>query len=405
MGDAVVLGLASMMGAGVFVALGPATQAAGSGSLLGLAIGGIVAYCNATSSAQLAAVYPQAGGTYVYGRARLGRAWGFTAGWGFVVGKTASLAAMALTFGSYVWPAGARPLAIALLAAATAINLLGIRRTAFASRILVAVVLASLAVAVIACLAGGTASADRLGSLTAGGVIGILRSAGFLFFAFAGYARIATLGEEVVQPERTIPRAIPTALVIVLGVYASVAVAALLAVGPDALARSQAPLATAVSAGSLHAATPIVRVGAVVAVAGVLLSLLAGVSRTTFSMARDAELPTALAAVDERRGTPARAEIAVALIVAAVVLVADVRDAIGFSSFAVLCYYAIANLAAWTQPPEHRRWPRSLQVLGVFGCALLAVTLPLASVLLGTGMLGLGLAGHAIRRAAERRSR
>jgi APA family basic amino acid/polyamine antiporter len=390
-----------MMGAGVFVAFRPAAQAAGSGLLIGLAIAGVVAYCNATASAQLAAVYPEAGGTYAYGRRRLGRAWGFAAGWGFVVGKTASLAAMALTFGTYVWPDGARLLAVALVAVATVVNLLGIRRTATASRIVVALVLASLAVAVFASLGGGTASAERLGPLTSGGVPGILRSAAFLFFAFAGYARIATLGEEVIEPERTIPRAIPIALLTVLVVYALVATSALLALGPNALARSEAPLAAAVSVGRFDALTPVVRAGAVVAVAGVLLSLLAGVSRTLFAMARDGELPRALAAVDERRGTPVRAEIAVAVIVVAVVLVADVREAIGFSSFTVLTYYAIANLAAWTQPAEQRRWPRVLQVVGVLGCSTLALTLPLASVALGAGVLAVGLATHAVGRAVR----
>ncbi|MDQ3312617.1 MAG: APC family permease, partial [Actinomycetota bacterium] len=283
--DAVVIGLGSMIGAGVFAAIGPAARAAGSGLLVGLAIAAVVAYCNATSSAQLGAVYPASGGTYVYGRERLGPFWGYLAGWGFVVGKTASCAAMALTFGAYAWPEWRRPLAVAAVVALTAVNYRGVRKTAWLTRAIVAVALAALAVVVVGALAGGQASTDDLGPLTAGGWSGILESGGLLFFAFAGYARIATLGEEVVDPARTIPRAIPIALGVTLGVYAVVAVSALLAAGPGALAESTAPLATAVRAGSLDWLAPAVRIGGTVAALGVLLSLIAGVSRTAFAMA------------------------------------------------------------------------------------------------------------------------
>ncbi len=126
--DAVVIGLGSMIGAGVFAAIGPAAAVAGGGLLIGLALAAVVAYCNATSSAQLAALYPASGGTYVYGRKRLGHLWGFLAGWGFVIGKTASCAAMALTFGSYVAPDLARPLGIGAVVALTAVQFRYIER-------------------------------------------------------------------------------------------------------------------------------------------------------------------------------------------------------------------------------------------------------------------------------------
>jgi len=235
-GDAVTIGLGSMIGAGVFAAFGPAAEAAGAGLLIGLIIAAAVAYCNATSSAQLAATYPASGGTYVYGRARLGPFWGFLAGWGFVAGKLASCAAIALTFGAYAAPSWQRPLAIAAVIALTTVNVLGVRKTALLTRVIVAVVLGALALVVAGTLFGGSASASHLDDLGAGGVGGVLRSAGLLFFAFAGYARIATLGEEVKDPAHTIPIAIPRALGITLAVYAIVAVSALAAVGPDVLA-------------------------------------------------------------------------------------------------------------------------------------------------------------------------
>ena len=214
--DAVVVGLGSMIGAGVFAAIGPAAAAAGNALLVGLAIAAAVAYCNARSSAQLAALHPESGGTYVYGRERLGPFWGFLAGWCFVVGKLASCAAMAMTFASYAWPSFARPVAVLAVLAVTAVSYFGVQKTALATRGIVIVVLSSLAILVAAIFLGGEADASRLWPLYAASPYGVLQSAGLLFFAFAGYARIATLGEEVVEPARTIPRAISVSLGICL---------------------------------------------------------------------------------------------------------------------------------------------------------------------------------------------
>jgi APA family basic amino acid/polyamine antiporter len=398
-GDAVVIGLGSMIGAGVFAAIGPAAKAAGGGLLIGLALAAVVAYCNATSSAQLAALYPESGGTYVYGRKRLGAFWGYLAGWAFVVGKTASCAAMALTFGAYASPHAARPLAVAAVVAVTALNLRGIQRTARATRVIVTLVLAALAAALAAALLGGHANVDHLDFESSSGPYGILQAAGLFFFAFAGYARIATLGEEVRDPQRTIPRAIPLALGITLIVYAAVALSAQLALGPDRLAVSKAPLADAARAGSFDWVAPAVRAGAAIAALGVLLSLLAGVSRTALAMARNRELPSVLDAIHPRHHVPHRAELAIATLVIVAVLVTDLRGAIGFSSFTVLTYYAIANASACTLAANERRWPKPVAILGVIGCLALALTLPVASALTGAAVLA---AGAIIWRAALR---
>lgn len=387
--DAVVIGLGSMIGAGVFAAVGLAAAAAGSGLLVALAIAAVVAYCNAMSSAALAAVYPQSGGTYVYARERLGPIWCYLAGGGFVVGKTASCAAMALTFGAYAAPEWRRPLGLGAVVALTAVNYHGGRKTAWLTRGIVAVVLGALAAVVTGALVGGEAGSHNIGSLTVGGVSGILESAGLLFFAFAGYARIATLGEEVVDPARVIPLAIPIALGITLVIYAAVAVSALLAVGPEELAASTAPLATAVGGGS-DWLTPAVRIGGTVAALGVALSLLAGVSRTGFAMASNADLPRWLDAVHPAHRVPHGAELTAGALVAGLVLVADLRGAIGFSSFAVLTYYAIANASAWTLAPEQRRWTRLFAAAGLSGCVVLAFTLPTASIVTGATVLGVG---------------
>lgn len=383
-GDAVIIGLGSMIGAGIFVALGPAAAAAGSGLLIGLALAAVVAYCNATSSARLAALYPQSGGTYVYGRERLGEFWGHAAGWSFIVGKTASCAAMALTVGVYVWPEAAHAVAVAAVLILTAINYAGVQKSAMATRIIVAAVLAVLAVVVVTLAgAGETARLSIAGDVD---VWGVLQAAGLLFFAFAGYARIATLGEEVRDPTRTIPRAIPLALGITLLVYGVVAVAVLSVLGGSGLASATAPLADAVSAAGHPELVPLVRAGAALAALGSLLALVLGVSRTTLAMARDRHLPVALAAVHPRFGGPHRAELAVGLIVAVLAALVDVRGAIGFSSFAVLIYYAIANASAWTLRPLRRVIP----ALGLLGCLVLAFTLPVTSVLSGSAVIAVG---------------
>ncbi|NNH73296.1 amino acid permease [Nocardia uniformis] len=392
--DSVVIGLGSMIGAGIFAALAPAAAAAGPWLLLALAVAAGLAYCNATSSARLAALYPVSGGTYVYGRERLGEFWGYLAGWGFVVGKTASCAAMALTVGGYAWPEQAKAVAVGTVAVVTAINYLGVQKSALATRIIVTVTLAVLAVVAVVCFVGKHGGAAALGDSI--GVRGVLEAAGLLFFAFAGYARIATLGEEVRDPSRTIPRAITIALGLTLAVYALVAVAVLTVLGSAGLAEVTDPLARAVTAAGAPQLAPLVRVGAVIAATGSLMALVLGTSRTTLAMARDRHLPGALAAVHPRFGVPHRAELAVGLIVAVVAATFDIRAAIGFSSFAVLVYYLIANISAATLTVAENRPARAIPILGALGCVIVGVSLPPSSVLAGIGVLAVGAVIYAV---------
>lgn len=397
--DAAVIGLGSMIGAGIFSAFAPAAAAAGSGLLVGLAIAAVVAYCNATSSAQLAAQYPTSGGTYVYGRERLGQWPGFLAGWSFVIGKTASCAAMALTFAAYAAPAGwGKPVAVAALIGLAAVNYFGVTRTARLTRVIVAVVIVVLALIVVVGLTAGDPAGNDLGNnLFADGPYGILQSAGLLFFAFAGYARIATMGEEVKDPQRTIPKAIVTALFIVLAIYALVAVTVLLVIGPERLATSSAPLVDVVTTANAGWAAPVVRVGAAAAALGALLALVAGVGRTSLAMARNRDLPVWLAGVHPKYQVPHHAELALAVIVSILVLTVDLRGAIGFSSFGVLLYYFIANVSAFTQAKEQRRYPKALQGLGAVGCIALVATLPPRSIAFGVIVLIVGVGYRLIR--------
>ncbi len=397
LGDAVAVGLSAMIGAGVFVAFAPAAAAAGSALFAGLAIAAVIAYCNARSSARLAARYPASGGAYVYGRERLGPFWGHLAGWSFVVGKSASCAAMALTVGHYAWPGQAHAVAAGTVVALTALTVTGVERSARVARVIVAVVVAVLVAVAVAAFTSGAADPSRAFDGAAAGPFGVLQAAGLLFFAFAGYARIATLGEEVRDPGRTLPRAILLALAVALGVYALVGVVLVAVLGTDGLAASGAPVADAARLVGFPVA--VVTVTACVAALGALLALLLGVSRTALAMARDGHLPRALAAVQETRRVPVAAELGVGGVVTVLAATVDLGAAIGFSSFAVLVYYAVANASAWTLEPAVRS--RIAPAVGFAGCLIVALSLPAGSVSVGIVVLVVGALAYAVTRSSS----
>ncbi|WP_304502248.1 APC family permease [Brachybacterium sp. FME24] len=434
--DAVVIGLASMIGAGAFVSLGAAQDLAGALAPLAVLIAAAVALCNATSTAQLAAQYPTSGGAYHFGGKQLGPWWGFLAGWCFVIGKIASCAAMALVIAAYLVPEPAQRIVAALVVLAlTAVNLVGITRTAVVARVLVTVALAALVATGVRLFVGlsaapsdpaggaaGTTPASTVpgplagdsaglwdGGLAAvlgagaGGIGGILfavvQAAALMFFAFAGYARVATLGEEVLEPRRTIPRAILIALAAVCALYLALSIVlVLVGPAPGDQGWGPAPFLTAlesVGAGDVWGA--IITVGAVAAAAGALLALVAGVSRTMLAMARGGDLPRALAKSSNRYAVPQRAEIVAALAVVLLVLLAsDVLVAVAASAFGVLLYYAVANLAAFTQVGQWRLFPRALQILGLIGCLVLVAALPGRTIVAGLVLVAIGVAYRGI---------
>ena len=440
--DAVVIGLASMIGAGAFVSLGAAQDLAGSLAPAAVLVAAVVALCNATSTAQLAAQHPAAGGTYHYGRERLGPWWGFLAGWCFVIGKTASCAAMALVVAAYLVPEPfQRPVAALLVVVLTAVNLVGITRTAVLARVLVTVALAALVLTGVRLLAGivaggptggagngagagtwevpgplsGQAAGLWDGGIAAvagageGGALGIVlalvQAAALMFFAFAGYARVATLGEEVVEPRRTIPRAILLALAAVGAIYLVLSVIlVLVGPAPGEQGWGPAPFRTAldaVGAGGVWAV--VVTIGAVAAASGALLALVAGISRTVLAMARERDLPPVLAHVSPRFSVPQRAETAAGVAVVLLVLLAsDVLVAIAASSFGVLLYYAVANLAALTQTGQWRLFPKAMQWIGLAGCVLLVAALPGRTIVAGLVLVAVGLAYRGLVLAVRR---
>jgi APA family basic amino acid/polyamine antiporter len=391
LGSAIWIGLASMVGAGVFFVWSPAAAAAGQLMLVSLLIAAVVATLNALSTAQLAMRHPIAGGAYSFGRETIGPWTGFSAGWLFLWGKTASVGAIALIAGSYLWPEQARIVAVVLVMFFAAVNMTGIRSTAAVSAVLVTIVLVGLAAFVIVVVSSGGVGATLYG-VERVDPLGVLQGAALIFFAFAGYARMATLGEEVRNPRRTLPLAILIALGIALFVYANVAILCLTLLGPTTLAATDSPLA-ALLGGPWD---PAVRTIAGIACLGSLVGILAALSRTGLAMARNRDLPGALARISARTKAPVLAEATTALLAIAGVLLLKPETLVGLSSCAVLAYYGIAHAAAYRQPAAERWLPRAVQVAGLVGCAALAVSLPLPAVLTTLAVLAVGLAIRAL---------
>ncbi|GAA1074432.1 APC family permease [Nocardiopsis composta] len=397
-------GAAAMIGAGVFAAFAPAAAGAGPWLPVALLLAAAVAYCNATCSARLAARHPEPEGAYVWGRERLGELWGHTAGWSFLVGKAASCAAMALTFASYAAPGWERPVAAAAVATLTVLNMIGLRVTDRAAKVLLAATVAVLAVALAAGAAGGAAEARHL-SLSGAwpGSFGLLGAAGMLFFAFTGYSRAAAPDGEVRDPRTTVPRAVALSIGGVLAVYMAVCLAALAVLGPERLADSAAPLVDLVLASGRPGLAPVVAVGAALASLGALLALLPRASRTAAEMAGGGDLPRAPAAARTGRGTPYLAEALLGAAALVLILVADTASAIVFAALGALVYSTIANASALRLGPDENRPPLLIALGGLGGCVVLALSLPLPLVAAGLAVIAAGALVWLLVRALDAR--
>lgn len=376
--EATAIGLGAIIGAGVFVAIGPAVGVAGAAALVSLVIAGIVALFNSLSSAQLAAAYPVSGGTYAYGRRVINRLTGFVAGWVFVVAAVSADSAIALAFATYLdflIPAiSPRVVAAVIALIVTALNYFGIQYSAGVNDVLVVLKVGVLIFFII--LGAFFFSAARILPFAIGPFSNVLRAAAILFFAYTGYARIATLGEEVEDPERTIPRAILTALGGSAGLYLGTLLIALGLIGARGLAASDAPLSTAMEATGITAGVYVISLGALVATFSVFLTDLLGISRVVFAMARNRDLPLWLSAVHRRYGTPHRAVFVGGITVALLAALLPLRNLVEAGSFGLLVYYGITNLAAFLLSEEKRRYHRAWAAAGFLSCFGLALFLP-----------------------------
>jgi len=377
--DAVFIGLAAMLGAGVFVVFGPAASYAGAALPLAILIAAIVAYLNAGSVAQLAKAVTRSGGGYSYARVYISKNFSFLAGSAFLVGKIGSSAAIALTVATYLTPDHVVLTAIGAVVVMTAINLAGINRTALGSKVLATITIAFLLTLVIA----GFALPAGAAQLETGSPIGILSAAALFFFAFAGYARVATLGGEVQNSERNVARAIWISFAIVLAIYLTLSLILTEKLGSN-LAFTVTPLADL--AAKTFLGGEFVWIFAALAGLGSLLALLAGMSRTAAEMALDLELPK-LFAKRLSNNAPVVAELTIASLVIVLVSTGGILLSLGISSFAVLLYYAITNFAAFRQPSADTTRPKALNLLGLALCLLLALSVPIEGLVAGAGLL------------------
>jgi basic amino acid/polyamine antiporter, APA family len=421
---AVMLGLGSILGTGVFVGLAQATALAGPWVLLAIVLAGALAYCNAMSSAQLAAAYPVSGGTYEYGYRLLSPTWGFIAGWTFLLAKSASAATAAL--GIYLaigdlpiaqqvsdlspelldvirrmlWSPTAAALAFVFVM--TIAVLVGLRRSAVVNGLLVMITVITLCVLLVVALPDYNRSGIPRTWMRPHSITAVLEAAAIAFVAFTGYGRLATLGEEVREPRRTIPLAIFITLTLALLLYLGVG---WLHVEAQAMHGGKLSEqfkvltghATFVS-GRTDLLSLAVAVAALTAMLGVLLNLILGLSRVWLAMGRRGDMPGVFASVSERTGTPVPATILAGAVICLLVLVGDVRLTWSFSAFSVLIYYAITNWACLRLPPEHRRYPRGLAWAGLVTCLSLAWFVEMRVWAVGVALIGVGVVWHKLCR-------
>jgi APA family basic amino acid/polyamine antiporter len=409
---ATMMGLGAIIGTGIFVSVGFAAGIAGTMVLLAIAVAAIVATCNGLSSAQLAANHPVSGGTYEYGYKYLNPTLGFTAGWVFLLAKSASAATAALGFAGYLLDAlgGVSnrnllvPLAVAAVFLFTAIVLTGIRRSNVTNTIIVSITLAALLIFVLAGIP--SIEAVNFTPLIPTGESGVIRAllqaSALMFVAYTGYGRVATLGEEVRQPRQTIPRAIITTLLVSMLLYIAVAFVGIGTVGAEALslgATTQAtPLESAAHSFGVPFVPQLVAVGAVTAMLGVLLNLLLGLSRMLLAMGRRGDMPSAVARLNQAGTTPTVAVIVIGVVIGGLVLIGDVFITWSLSAFTVLIYYAITNMSALRLKPQERLFPRFIAWVGLGACLFLAFWVEIQIWLVGLGLIMVGLLWHIISR-------
>lgn len=399
---AVMMGLGSIIGTGVFVSIGVAAGVTGASVILAIAIAAVVATCNALSSAQLAANHPVSGGTYEYGYQYLTPTAGFVAGWTFLLAKSASAATAALGFAGYLlnmlgqqdsdWHI---PIALVAVISLMAITLAGIRRSNIANGLIVSVTLVGLALFIV----GGVPAikGDHFSPffVTANSLPNFLQACALMFVAYTGYGRIATLGEEVIHPRQTIPRAIIATLVVTMILYMGVAVVAVGSAGPTLLSQSvkgaSAPLEIAAQQFDVEAIAPLVAIGAMTAMLGVLLNLILGLSRVLLAMGRRGDMPAHTAYISADTATPNVAVIVMGVVIGALVLVGNVKTTWSFSAFNVLLYYAITNWASLRLDDSQRLYPRWIAWGGLAACLFLAFWVQWQVWLVGLGIIGVGL--------------
>jgi APA family basic amino acid/polyamine antiporter len=402
---AVAIGLASMLGAGVFFVWSTAWEKVNDQIFFALAIAALVASLNAASVYQLASNISRAGGVYSYARVYLPKEFSFIAGFSFVFGKIASIAAIAIIIETYLLPGmQGWPAAVAAILLMTALNLFGINRTAQMAAVLAITTISFIVFSIVTGFAHGLSSQSfSTGMLMPEANFSTLSAASIIFFAFAGYARVATLGDEVKDPKKNIPKAIAISLAAVLVIYLLITIVFIGILQPSNEVVPAAVFESMVNFTAPWFPSWLIDLVVVGASLGSILALLAGVSRTAATMAEDKELPSVFAKRN-RFGAPWLAEVLIAI--GAITLIETsqyTQWVIAFSSFSVLLYYAIGHISAFMQPKLERRQPRILAVLGFLLCLLLLINVPGPALQVSTGILLIALLVRlVIRRVASK---
>ena len=390
--DAVGVGLGAIIGAGIFVVTGVAAGVAGPAFLIGLMIAGAVASFNGLSSAQLAAVYPQSGGTYEYGYRLLNPAMGFSAGWMFLLSKLSAAGIVAIGFGSYfhqLVPAFSPMVySVAAIVLLTIANLLGIKKAGTVNVAIVLITLLSLVYFVFSGL--GSVERGNFTPFTPFGTLGIAEASAILFFAFTGYARIATLAEEVVEPEKTIPRAVIITILTAIVLYAAVSFVAVGVIGAGGMAESRSPLQMAAGKMTTPSIVLVVTLGAATAMLGVLLSQILGISRMLLAMGRRNDLPAFFEKIHPSTSVPHLGILFTSGVILAITLLGSFEFVVRSATFTILLYYSITNLAAMKQPLTEQLYSRSIPWLGLAGCLAMSVSLPWEVIVSGVILLVVG---------------
>ena len=394
--DAVGVGLGAIIGAGIFVVTGVAAGVSGPAFIVGLIIAGVIASFNGLSSAQLAAVYPHSGGTYEYGYQLLSPSFGFSAGWMFLISKLSAAGVVAIGFGSYfhqLLPV-ASPMLISVVAVIflTVVNLFGIKKAGLLNLVIVTFTLLSLLYLIFSGIP--VVEKRNFTPFTPFGISGIAEAAALLFFAFTGYARIATLAEEVHHPEKTIPRAVIITILSAILLYAAVSVVAIGVVGAEQMAASTSPLQVVANALTTPAVSSVVTIGASTAMLGVLLSQILGISRMMLAMGRRNDLPPFFQEIHGRYKVPHLGILFTGLLILILTLTGSFEFIVRAASFTILLYYSITNISALRQPRTEQRYGRVIPLLGLIGCLVMSVSLPLNVILVGVGLL---IAGFLLR--------
>ncbi len=394
--DAVGVGLGAIIGAGIFVVTGVAAGVSGPAFIVGLIIAGVIASFNGLSSAQLASVYPHSGGTYEYGYRLLNSAFGFSAGWMFLLSKLSAAGVVAIGFGSYfhqLVPV-ASPMTISIIAVLflTIANYFGIKKAGMLNLIIVSITLLSLIYLVFSGIPA--ISVKNFEPFAPFGISGIAEASALLFFAFTGYARIATLAEEVRRPEKTIPRAVIITIITAIILYVAVSVVATGVIGTERMAGSRSPLQVVAEALTAPGINTVITIGASTAMLGVLLSQILGISRMVLAMGRRNDLPSFFQAIHRKYKVPHIGIIVTGIIILLLAVIGNFDFVLRAASFTILLYYSITNIAALKQPRNEQIYGKAIPVLGLIGCILMSVSLPLNVILTGIGLL---VAGFVLR--------